>query len=98
MSDDDVDGEIYCLPGETLEQAKARALRSELSSLRPSAEVVPHGTLHHNRSIALVWDVETSHRTKSIHKQKWRPLQSGFSITEAAKILEHQDDHLYETA
>ena len=48
--------------------------------------------------IAVVSDLESSHRTKPISKHKWRPLQSGFSVTEVCKIMEHMDDNDHETA
>lgn len=43
-------------------------------------------------------ECETKHRTKPINKQKWRPLQSGFCVTEACKIMEHESDNDHETA
>ena len=43
-------------------------------------------------------ECESTHRTKPIGTHKWRPLQSGFSITDVCKILEHENDNDHETA
>lgn len=66
----------------------SKELKAQFEAFRPRKHI----------PIAVVSDLETSHRTKPIGEHKWRPPQAGFSVTEVCKILEHEHDNDHETA